>query len=82
VNNSRTINKCSLDRCILSFGLPGDLPVAGDWNGDGADKIGVFRPATAEWFLDFNGNGTWDGCDVDICLTFGQSGDLPVVGKW
>ena len=27
----------------LPFGSPGDLPVAGDWNGDGIDTVGVFR---------------------------------------
>jgi hypothetical protein len=81
-NGNRTVNTCSKDRCITSFGLPGDLPVVGDWNGTGKDKVGIFRPATGDWLLDFNGNGKWEGCDVDACLSFGQSGDLPVVGKW
>jgi hypothetical protein len=45
-------------------------------------KFGVFRPDTGEWFLD-NGNGQWDGCDIDNCVkSFGQTGDLPVVGSW
>jgi hypothetical protein len=45
-------------------------------------KIGVFRPETGEWFLDRNGNGQWDGCAVDICVSsFGQPGDLPVTRK-
>ena len=45
-------------------------------------KIGVFRPETGEWFLDRNGNGQWDGCAVDICISsFGQPGDLPVTRK-
>ncbi|MEZ5584615.1 MAG: hypothetical protein R3F37_19245 [Candidatus Competibacteraceae bacterium] len=49
------------DACLFnSFGAPGDLPAAGDWNGSGTDKVGVFRNGT--WFLDFNGNGQWDGC--------------------
>jgi hypothetical protein len=74
--------KCSGDRCISSFGAPGDLPVVGDWDGNGADNIGVFRPSTGEWLLDVNGNGVFDGCNVDTCLTFGQAGDIPVVGKW
>ena len=46
-------------------------------------KIGVFRPETGEWFLDRNGNGQWDGCAVDICISsFGQPGDLPAIGNW
>jgi hypothetical protein len=75
--------RCAKDLCISSFGMPGDIPVVGDWDGSGTDNIGVFRPATGEWLLDVNGNGQWDGCSVDICLgPFGQPGDLPVVGKW
>jgi Divergent InlB B-repeat domain len=45
--------------------------------------IGIFRPATGEWFLDANGNRIWDGCNIDLCLgPFGAAGDLPVVGDW
>jgi hypothetical protein len=64
-NGNKAWNGCSRDRCISSFGMPGDRPVAGDWNGSGTSKIGVFRPSTGEWFLDYDGNGTWDGCGAD-----------------
>ena len=65
------------------FGRSGDLPVVGDWEGTGKAKIGVFRPSTGEWILDINGNGQFDGCQADGCVaSFGQQGDLPVVGKW
>ena len=33
-----------------------------------ADKVGIYRPSTGEWFLDRNGNGTWDGCSIDKCV--------------
>jgi hypothetical protein len=82
-NGNKNWNGCNGDRCIGSFGLPGDRPVAGDWSASGTSKIGVFRPSTGEWFLDYNGNGTWDGCGVDVCVvSFGVAGDVPVVGKW
>ncbi|HEY7220929.1 MAG TPA: fibronectin type III domain-containing protein [Candidatus Binatia bacterium] len=74
--------KCSGDLCVSSFGQAGDLPVVGDWDGSGTDNIGVFRPGTGDWLLDLNGNGVFDGCSVDLCLKFGQQGDLPVVGNW
>jgi hypothetical protein len=46
-------------------------------------RIGIFRPTTGEWFLDLDGNGTFDGCGVDRCLTnYGTSGMRPVVGDW
>ena len=46
-------------------------------------KIGVFRSSTGMWYLDSNGNGTWDGCLVEGCIgPFGMAGDIPVVGDW
>ncbi|MPZ76361.1 MAG: hypothetical protein GEU77_07535 [Deltaproteobacteria bacterium] len=82
-NGNGAWNGCSTDICVSSFGSSDDLAVSGDWNGSGLSKIGVFRPATGEWFLDFNGNGRWDGCEIDKCLSgYGDDGDIPVVGKW
>lgn len=80
-NTNRSWNNCKKDTCISGFGEDGDLPVIGDWDGTGTSKIGVFSPATGEWFLDFNGNGKWDD-GVDLHLSYGQPGDVPVVGKW
>jgi hypothetical protein len=72
-----------IDLQIKPFGQTGDLAVVGDWDSSGMTKIGIFDPATGLWELDANGNGKWDSCAVDTCLgPFGQSGDLPVVGKW
>jgi hypothetical protein len=81
-NGSRSWNGCEIDQCITGFGSPGDVPVAGDWDGTGKSKIGVWRPATGYWYLDYNGNGSWDGCMVDVCTWFGSPGDVPVVGRW
>jgi hypothetical protein len=53
--------------------------VIGDWNGTGISKIGIFRPATGEWFLDANGNGNWNNV---LRFSYGEPGDVPVVGKW
>ena len=73
------------DACY-NWGLPGDIPVVGDWNGDGKVKIGVFRNGT--WYLDYPGTGSWVGCGApgdltkDACFTFGLPLDKPLVGKW
>jgi hypothetical protein len=80
-DGNRSWNNCKKDTCITNFGEAGDLPVIGDWNGTGISKIGVFRPATGEWFLDLNGNGKWDDA-IDLHLTYGAAGDVPIVGKW
>src|SRR3954471_14816170 len=38
----------------VPFGTPGDQGLVGAWgwsHGNGSDRVGVFRPATAQWFL-------------------------------
>ncbi|MCW5983451.1 MAG: hypothetical protein KIT09_35490 [Bryobacteraceae bacterium] len=66
------------------FGWPGAEPVLGDWNGDGRTKIGVFKDGI--WYLDYNGNGEWDGVRneewSDAFAAFGWAGVTPVVGDW
>jgi hypothetical protein len=77
------LDTCGIDECIENFGASGDLPVVGDWNGAGAEEIGIFRPRYGQWYLDFNANARRDGSRVDKILgPFGISGDLPVVGDW
>ncbi len=60
------------------FGLRGATPVTGDWNGDGVSKIGVYIDGL--WFLDLDGNGTWD--ENDLWAKLGKPGDRPVTGDW
>jgi hypothetical protein len=78
-NGSGTWNGCGVDKCY-TFGLQADLPVVGDWNGNGYAKIGVKRGTG--WYLDYNGNGIWNGCATDKCYTFGLAADKPVAGNW
>jgi len=82
-DGSGTLDSCGIDLCIDSFGgNRGDVPVVGDWNGDGTDKIGIYR--NGKWILDKNGNGLLEDCQVDLCIENfgGSSGDIPVVGDW
>jgi serine protease len=60
----------------FAFGISGDRPVAGDWNGDGIDTIGVFRNGT---FFLRNSNSSGFG---DVTVAFGAAGDQPIVGDW
>ena len=64
------------------FGLSGDVPVTGDWDGDSKTEIGVFRNSTRQWLLDYNGNGILDGAPTDKMYRFGLSTDVPVTGDW
>ena len=63
---------------VFQFGVTGDKPVVGDWNGDGVKTIGIFRDG--RWFLDMDGDGRWS--PGDVYAEFGEAGDLAVVGDW
>ena len=78
-NNNHTWD-AGIDLAYNGFGLSTDVPVVGDWNGDGKTEVAVFR--NGKWYLDANGNGQWDaGVDTYIA-SFGQTGDIPVAGDW
>lgn len=66
------------DNAFPFGGVSGDIPVWGDWNGDGTTKAGVYRPALGEWLLDFTGDHSYSR----IYFFGGIAGDLPVVGDW
>jgi len=87
--NSQYNNMFTSQDTITSFTgtgltpLPGDIPVAGDWSGTGRSKIGIYRPSTGTWFLDWNGNGVYDGPVIDRQYQYGGvSSDVPIVGDW
>ena len=68
---------------VFNFGLVGDTPVVGDWNGGGKTEIGVVRQqadGTAVWSLDTNGDGAFDA--GDSVFVFGQAGNHFLIGKW
>lgn len=57
---------------------PGDIPLAGDWDGDRVQTIGVYRPSTSTFYLrNRNTSGP-----PDQAIAFGLPGDLPVTGDW
>ena len=60
------------------FGIPGDIPIVGDWDCDGRDSPGMFRPGNGFVYLR---NSLTTGV-ADTEFFFGIGGDLPVVGDW
>ena len=63
---------------VFQYGDQVDEPIAGDWNGDGIDQIGVYRNGT--WLLDTDGDGRWT--KRDTTAKFGNAGDQPIVGDF
>jgi hypothetical protein len=60
----------------FKFGRSTDIPVTGDWDGDGVDTIGVYR--NGRWLLR-NSNSAGP---PDYSFKFGRSTDIPVTGDW
>ena len=59
------------------FGTTGDIPVTGDWDGNGVLDVGVFRPSNGNWYFDTTMTGV-----VNKTFHFGATGDIPVTGDW
>jgi hypothetical protein len=80
MNGNGQVDGCEIDKCIEAFGgYYGDVPVVGDWTGDGISKLGIYRHGN--WYLDFNGNGIWEGCIIDRCVApfGGYPDDIPII---
>ncbi len=62
------------------YGLTGDVPIAGDWDGDGIDTPGIYRNVNGvmTFFLINNNTGGF----ADISFAFGGVGDIPIAGDW
>jgi protocatechuate 3,4-dioxygenase beta subunit len=63
---------------VFFLGGGTDLPITGDFNGDGIDTIGVFSAGL--WRIDINGDGKFNS--HDRVVQFGEQGDIPVVGDF
>src|SRR5262249_42826928 len=73
------------DIAPFAYGAAGWVPVAGDWDGDGIDTIGVFDPsgqfghAPATWYLP---NRTGPGAPGYAPFAYGTAAFQAVVGDW
>lgn len=62
-----------------SFGIPGLIPIRGDWNGDGTDTIGAYDSTTGVFFLR---NSNTPG-PADVVFGYGAGGTVvPLSGDW
>jgi hypothetical protein len=61
----------------IYFGATSDIPVPGDYNGDGKTDAVIFRPATGLWY------GPQTGAAVIVIqMVLGQTGDVPIPGDY
>ncbi len=60
----------------INYGLPGDYPVVGDWDGNGTATIGIYRNG-----MFYLRNSNTIGY-ADLVFAFGDPGDQPIAGDW
>ena len=56
----------------------GDRILVGDWNADGVDSVGVFRPSTATFYL----RDTLSQSAANYVMPFGGAHLNAVAGPW
>ena len=61
---------------MTTWGRGGDIPVAGDYDGDGKTDIAVFRPSNGTWYILRSSTATWR------VTTWGGGADIPVPGDY
>jgi len=60
------------------YGVPGDVPFVGDWNGDGIDTPGLRRSSNGFVYLrNSNSQGV-----ADVEFFYGVNGDVVFAGDW
>jgi len=74
----KNTNTAGFAEIAFNFGQAGDLPVAGDWDGDGDSTVGVYRNGV----FDLLNTPTTTTGVADLVFTFGEVGDQPIAGDW
>jgi hypothetical protein len=55
-----------------AWGLPGDIPVPGDYDGDGRSDLAIYRPSDQTWWIVLSRTGQW------YQVQWGLPDDIPV----
>ena len=68
----------SVRRVTFQWGLSGDVPVPGDYDGDGMTDLAVWRPSTGTWFI----RPSSTNYATSVSFQWGLAGDVPVPGDY
>ena len=62
----------------IQCGTTGDIPVPGDYYGDGTIRLAVWRPSNGNWYIKGPGNNNWGQSSGNKVIQCGTNGDIPV----
>jgi uncharacterized delta-60 repeat protein len=62
--------------CTLNWGISGDIPLPGDFDGDSLSDFTVFRPSNGTWYIKNSQSNT------NSYFNLGAVGDKPVAGDY
>jgi subtilisin-like proprotein convertase family protein len=72
---------------VIAWGLAGDTPVSGDYDGAGSAQVAVYRPSTGAWYVRSSGVGEGAATpagkqEAPVFVTAFQAGDMPVQANY
>ena len=75
-------NAAGNSRWAFQYGQQGDLPVTGDWDGNGKDSVGIFRPGGTDARPSFHLSNNLSSGASDYAFASAAATDLPLAGDW
>lgn len=67
---------------MVEFGAKDDIPVPGDYYGDGITRMAVFKPSEGNWYIKGPGTGNWNKSTGNFIIQCGGKGDIPLPGDY
>ena len=79
-NNGMWYIKYSTTNTVMQgqWGAKGDIPISGDFDGDGKSDLAIWRPSTGVWWW----VSSQSGDSLYYTYQWGVQGDIPIVGDY